>query len=459
MMNEVDARTGSGMISTGSPIQLIDPPTTALPEGYSMVYAVTTNNTAPDATAYTASIPTKSDAGTYYVWYKVAGDGNHADTEAQCVISIIRAKITATVTFVVKNGSWDDGTAGNRSVVLEGVEGDTLKLSADQIPAVGTKPNANYKAGSWDVVPDTANAIIVDTAYTYTYVNEDSEEAITPEDENDDIDGIDGKGKGKGKGKDGKDGAEINRDLRLGSQGLDVRSLQIRLTDLGYYYGTIDGDFGTVTDAAVRAFQAANGLYVDGIVGAQTRAALGGGTPNASQGTASSQGTPSDITLSLGSTGDAVLALQRTLISLGYYAGTLDGYFGPYTEATVKAFQTANNLYVDGVVGPYTWAVLRDGNTAYTAPGDAVKTASETETAADTTGDQASHNGDLVYGMTNDEVAYVQLFLQLLGYDVGVIDGYFGDMTLAAVKAFQSDFGLYVDGVIGAQTKAAMGIQ
>lgn len=56
-------------------------------------------------------------------------------------------------------------------------------------------------------------------------------------------------------------------------------------------------------------------------------------------------------------------------------------------------------------------------------------------------------------------VLSLQRTLGSLGYYAGTLDGYFGDMTLAAVKAFQSDFGLYADGVIGAQTKAVLGLQ
>ena len=50
---------------------------------------------------YTTSIPTATDAGTYYVWYKVVGDENHSDTEAVCLpvtVSIdpdARASVTA----------------------------------------------------------------------------------------------------------------------------------------------------------------------------------------------------------------------------------------------------------------------------------------------------------------------------------------------------------------------------
>ena len=82
--------------------------------------------------------------------------------------------ISQTVTFKVANGKWDDGTTANKTVTLTGYEGDTLKLTADQIPAVGTKPNDTYKAGNWDVTPSTDTEITGATSYTYTYAQKDS---------------------------------------------------------------------------------------------------------------------------------------------------------------------------------------------------------------------------------------------------------------------------------------------
>ena len=79
-----------------------------------------------------------------------------------------------TVTFKVVNGSWDDDTAGDKTVTLSGLEGDVLKLSAEQIPAVGSKPNDTYKAGSWDTTPSAETEITADTTYTYTYAQKDS---------------------------------------------------------------------------------------------------------------------------------------------------------------------------------------------------------------------------------------------------------------------------------------------
>lgn len=62
--------------------------------------------------------------------------------------------------------------------------------------------------------------------------------------------------------------------------------------------------------------------------------------------------------LRLGSKGEDVQALQKVLNARGFNAGTVDGDFGPKTEAAVIAFQTEANLTVDGVVGEQTWTAL-----------------------------------------------------------------------------------------------------
>lgn len=62
--------------------------------------------------------------------------------------------------------------------------------------------------------------------------------------------------------------------LRKGSSGAEVTELQKFLSKLGYYAGSVDGNFGTQTESAVIKLQTANGLYADGIVGPMVRAIL-----------------------------------------------------------------------------------------------------------------------------------------------------------------------------------------
>ena len=63
-------------------------------------------------------------------------------------------------------------------------------------------------------------------------------------------------------------------DLRRNSAGEEVKKLQARLQELGYYQGEIDGLFYEGTTEAVKAFQEANHLTADGIVGEKTRTVL-----------------------------------------------------------------------------------------------------------------------------------------------------------------------------------------
>lgn len=62
---------------------------------------------------------------------------------------------------------------------------------------------------------------------------------------------------------------------KIGSRGAEVTQIQRKLSNRGYYSGSIDGIFGTQTQSAVRRYQADNGLTVDGIAGQQTLASLG----------------------------------------------------------------------------------------------------------------------------------------------------------------------------------------
>jgi peptidoglycan hydrolase-like protein with peptidoglycan-binding domain len=133
--------------------------------------------------------------------------------------------------------------------------------------------------------------------------------------------------------------------LRPGSSGDVVRQLQQALRGLGFDPGAIDGHFGSRTEAAVRAFQSAQGIAVDGIVGDITWLNI-------------DEADTSNPTIRRGSTGNPVRRAQKRLTLGGYDTTGVDGIFGADTEAAVRRFQGDRGLTVDGIVGPRTWAEI-----------------------------------------------------------------------------------------------------
>jgi peptidoglycan hydrolase-like protein with peptidoglycan-binding domain len=153
--------------------------------------------------------------------------------------------------------------------------------------------------------------------------------------------------------------------LQRGSTGDDVKRVQRSIVRDGYRSAAndlgldgaedVDGIFGPRTETAVRRFQTERGLVVDGVVGPVTWAALPLKEP-----------VPR---IARGAHGASVTALQTVLARLpepasAYYKGTVDGDFGPITDAAVRGYQADSGLVVDGIVGEQAWL------SAVSLPGD-----------------------------------------------------------------------------------------
>lgn len=214
------------------------------------------------------------------------------------------------------------------------------------------------------------------------------------------------------------DGAKQYTVLQ-GMRGDDVSRIQNRLYEMGYLatQDLVTGYFGDVTEAAVKRMQELNNLTADGKVGVQTINML-----------YSDEVKPNF--LSYGEKSDVVLASQNRLKELGYLTTTPDGLYGNDTVAAVKLFQSRNDLVVDGYLGPSTRNVL---NSAAAVP-----------------------NG-LSLGDRGDTVVRVQQLLARHGYmSASNSTGYYGEITEKAVKDFQTNNGLSVDGTVGRKTMAKL---
>lgn len=172
--------------------------------------------------------------------------------------------------------------------------------------------------------------------------------------------------------------------LRNGSKGAAVREVQQRLIAHGFSlprFGA-DGHFGAETEGAVRAFQAARNIGVDGIVGPETRGELAKTPPAAPSRSAAVR----EIQTLLNAAGvregrgrrlvvDGILgprtaeALTKAIVRRGSRGSLVrfiqkrvhtdvDGIFGPKTQEAVRTFQRGRGLTPDGIVGIKTWRRL-----------------------------------------------------------------------------------------------------
>jgi murein DD-endopeptidase MepM/ murein hydrolase activator NlpD len=128
-----------------------------------------------------------------------------------------------------------------------------------------------------------------------------------------------------------------------------VAALQVALRAKHLYAATIDGVYGPLTRAGVRAFQARRGLAVDGVAGSATRRALGWrGRPRLGM-----------RTLAPGAAGWDVAGAQFLLARHGFPSGAVDGLLGARSDAAVRRFQAWAGLAADGLAGRATISRLR----------------------------------------------------------------------------------------------------
>lgn len=269
--------------------------------------------------------------------------------------------------------------------------------------------------------------------------------------------------------------------LKKGSTGDGVKVIQHQLNRIGKNYPAItkipivNGVFDDTTEKSVKDFQKIFNLTPDGIVGkatwyklsaiyvgvkslaeldseGETGMGTGGGSTGGETGGSGGSTGGNNYTgkypgylLKRGSKGEAVEELQYYLssISKNYNLPTIgvDGIFGPATENAVVAFQKQFGLTIDGIVGPTTWNKI-------------VEIYKKTISGNNYTGNYPGYL--LKKGMSGDAVKELQYYLSSISSSYGIpsvtVDGVFGSSTENAVKSFQKQFGLTVDGIVGPAT-------
>ncbi|MBQ3762895.1 MAG: peptidoglycan-binding protein [Clostridia bacterium] len=227
--------------------------------------------------------------------------------------------------------------------------------------------------------------------------------------------------------------ADTDIALTFRDSGKQVKNLQTRLNELGYYGGEISGEYSMETACAVALFETVNGCEPDGLADERTMGRLL--SPSAIP-----LGTFEYLeTIVPGDRGANVKYMQALLKSLGYFDGECTGVYGDSTKKAVVAFEQRNGFEESGV-----WTIL------YTVMGKNAR-------AIDFRNAKAEEKKiTLKQGDTGYLVRELKKRLSELGYYSGTIDAYFDERTRLSVAAFQEANFLNVSGEADEETNLAL---
>lgn len=158
--------------------------------------------------------------------------------------------------------------------------------------------------------------------------------------------------------------SEVYALSKYGSTGAEVKKIQTKLKNWGYYNGNVDGIYGSKTLAAVKKFQTKNGLTADGIVGPQTLKALGITSSSNSSTTSSSNSSNLDL-----------------LSRLVYSEARGEPYKGQVAVAAVVLNRVSHSSFPNSISGVIyqsgAFDVVSDGQINLTANSTAKKAAQD----------------------------------------------------------------------------------
>lgn len=259
--------------------------------------------------------------------------------------------------------------------------------------------------------------------------------------------------------------ARLGRSLSLGYSSAQVAEVQSRLAVGGYFQGEVTGYFDRATRNAVKQFQAAEGLTVDGVVGPQVWAALqlaparsSGAQRPASGGEASGGGgygyQPGRVYQPSGVAPRPVLRPVRRLRPANcspYFTPWTTGYRYDYNLGAYVPLQPTGRPIRPIPVAPTSRTVFTSN--AYYSPNRGVaagEVAPRDRTLAAAEAPEASLN--------SADTLRLQRRLRELGYFHSRPTGHFGSLTASALRRFQQASGLPTDGLATPETQTALGL-
>lgn len=182
-----------------------------------------------------------------------------------------------------------------------------------------------------------------------------------------------------------------------GSSGQKVIEIQERLKELGYFHEDITGYFGSVTEAAYKAFQAAAGVTVDGIAGKDMEILFSDDAPYAPSSEPETTPTEPEV-----------------------------------TEPEITEPETTEEVTEPEVTEPETTEEVTEQPTE-----EITEPETEPETTEEVTEPEVVDDGVFRYGDFSTEVSAIQQRLKDLGYFTGEVTTFYGEVTEEAVATFQ----------------------
>ena len=232
--------------------------------------------------------------------------------------------------------------------------------------------------------------------------------------------------------------------ISSGSKGDAVVRLQIRLKELGYYTGAVDGAAGSATVSAVKAFQKKNGLTQTGTADAATQKRLYAATAISAKATATPKptATPTTIPTNPPKEGKATFPFTTyttASVNLRKSASTSSQRLLTVPKGAEISVLAISGDFLNVKYKSYTGYIVADYASvpAQYAPGKALSTDADAQ----------QHYAYLQTGSTGKNVSVLQEALKELEFYAGAADGSFGANTAAAVKAFQKKNGIRQDGI------------